>query len=318
MGSADARHFLTGFVQHENETYRNTFPFSPSQAAEQERSTLGLGVEYRGEFNDKVFFSGTVRNDDNDGFEDATTYRATLAYVYDDDGSRMHTSYGTGVTNPTFFEQFGFDPGTFVGNPNLEPEEVAGWDIGFEQRFADGRLAFDVTYFDADLENEIVSAFPSVENDDGTSKRQGVELTFRGELSERLYLSTAYTYTDADDPDGTEEVRRPKNIASLDLSYSTANGRARVYGGLVHNGQMLDNDYRNFFVTFSAAKTPLPSYTLANVGGSFLVGDRMEIYARVDNLFDEEYEDMIGYNTAERAFYAGFRWRISGGERTLR
>jgi vitamin B12 transporter len=318
MGSAAARHFLTGFLQHENETYRNTHPFDPSQVPEQERTTLGLGVEYRGEFNEKVFFSGTVRNDDNDGFEDATTYRATLAYVYGADGSRLHTSYGTGVTNPTFLEQFGFVPGTFVGNPNLEPEEVAGWDAGVEQRFADGRLMLDLTYFDADLENEIVSVFPSIENDDGTSERQGVEVTFSGELADRVNLSAAFTYTDADDPDGSEEVRRPKHTGSVDLTYSTASGRARIYGGVVYNGQMLDDDFRNFFVTFSAAKTELPSYTLVNVGGSYLVADRVEIYGRVDNLFDEEYEDVISYNTPGRAFYAGFRWRIAGGQRTLR
>jgi vitamin B12 transporter len=312
MGSATARHFITGFVQHEDETYRNTHPFDPSQVPEQSRTTLGTGFEYRGEFSERTFFSGMARTDANDGFEDATTYRATLAQLVGDRGSRIHASYGTGVTNPTFFEQFGFTPGTFVGNPNLEPEEVAGWDFGYEQRFADGRVSFDVTYFDADLENEIVEVFPSIENDTGTSPRRGVELAFRGELGARLYLSSAFTYTDAEDPDGTKEIRRPEHTASLDLSYATASGRARVYGGVIYNGRMLDNDFRNFFVSFAAEKSPLPSYTLVNVGGSVYLGDNVEIYARVDNLFDEDYEDVIGYNTAGRGLYAGFRWRIAG------
>jgi vitamin B12 transporter len=312
VGSSKAKHFLTGFVQQEDETYRNTHPFDPSQVLKQDRRTLGVGVEYRGEFKERIYFSGTVRNDANDGFADATTYRGTLAYLLGDSGARLHTSYGTGVTNPTFFEQYGFVPVTFVGNPSLEPEKGAGWDLGYEQRFADGSLIFDVTYFDSDLENEIVSAFPSIDNDDGTSKRRGLELTFGGELSDRLYVSTAYTHTDAKDPDGTEEIRRPRNTASVDLSYATKNGRARLYGGIIYNGQMLDDDFRNFFVNFESEKIPLPGYTLLNVGGSVSLGDRVEIYGRVENLLDEEYEDVIGYNTAGRGIYAGFRWRIAG------
>jgi vitamin B12 transporter len=98
----------------------------------------------------------------------------------------------------------------------------------------------------------------------------------------------------------------------VDLSYATASGRARVYGGVIYNGQMLDDDFRDFFVNFESEKTRLAGYTLVNVGGSVFVGDRVEIYGRVENLLDEEYEDVIGYNTAGRGVYAGFRWRIAG------
>ena len=74
--------------------------------------------------------------------------------------TRLRASYGRGVTNPTFFEQFGFVPGTFVGNPGLEPEKSVGWDIGVEHEFGEGEWQLDVTYFDADLENEIRTSSP--------------------------------------------------------------------------------------------------------------------------------------------------------------
>ncbi|HLF13172.1 MAG TPA: TonB-dependent receptor, partial [Gammaproteobacteria bacterium] len=188
-GSTTGAHFVSAFIQHEDETYRNRYPFDPSQLPELERGILGVGFEYRGELHERLYVSGAVRNDSNDGFQDATTYRLTAAYLVNENGTRLHTSYGSGVTNPTFFEQFGFVPGTFVGNPNLEPEEVEGWDVGVEQRFADGRLAVDITFFAADLEDEIASLFPTVVNDAGTSKRQGIELAFDGQLGERLSLS---------------------------------------------------------------------------------------------------------------------------------
>ncbi len=73
-------------------------------------------------------------------------------------GTRPHASIGNGVTNPTFTEQFGFNPGSFVGNPDLVPEEATGWDAGVEQTLLDGRLVADLTYFSSTLENEIFTA----------------------------------------------------------------------------------------------------------------------------------------------------------------
>src|SRR5690606_35838708 len=119
--------------------------------------------------------------------------------------------------NPTFFEQFGFVPGTFVGNADLVPERAKGFDIGIEQRLLNDRLLVDVTYFNSELTDEIVSVFPSVENDFGKSKRAGVEVSARVHVA-GLDLGGSYTYLDAQDPDGTDEVRRPKHQASFDVT----------------------------------------------------------------------------------------------------
>ena len=93
-----------------------------------------MGIEAGFGITAAVTTYGVVTGDiDNDGFRDATTWRATAAYVLPEAGTRFHGSYATGVTNPTFFDLFGFDPGSFAGNPNLEPEKSDGWDVGVEQ-----------------------------------------------------------------------------------------------------------------------------------------------------------------------------------------
>jgi vitamin B12 transporter len=306
-GPAGVAHSLTGFVQHKDESYRD---LSNSSAGELERGVLGIGVEYRGEYRDRLFFSGTVRDDANDGFEDATTYRTTLAFLLDD-RTRLHASYGVGVTNPTFIEQFGFGF-AWVGNHDLVPEEATGWDLGWERRFADGRLTFDATYFRADLENEIEFAPPFFDrsrNREGVSKRSGVELALRGGLTDRLGLDAAFTYTDAEDPppdEPAEEVRRPPRMASVDFSYALDGGRVRLHAGAVYNGRMLDVD-----PSLGFAKGPVSSYTLVSAGGSFSVGERLEVFARVENLLDAPYEEVIGYATPGRGVLAGFRWRVA-------
>jgi len=57
------------------------------------------------------------------------------------------------------FFQLGFVVSTFQPNPNLVPESSVGWDAGWEQTFWNGRVLFDVTYFNSRLQNEIRSAW---------------------------------------------------------------------------------------------------------------------------------------------------------------
>ncbi len=307
FGGAGALSTLTGFAEHEEERYRNTVPFDPSQAAEQERKLDGLGVEYRVELFEQLFLSAAARKDFNDDFDDAATYSLGASWVLGDSGLRLHASAGTGVTNPTFSEQFGFVPGQFVGNPDLTPEKAEGFDFGLEQTLFDGAAVFDVTFFQSTLEDEIINVFPSVANDLGESERRGVELSLAAQVA-GLTMTGAYTLTDAENPDGTDEVRRPEHTASLDVSRRFMGDRAGLSAGVIYNGEMLDDDFRNFFTNgFVAERTVLDAYTLVRVSGEYQVTDGVAVFGRVENLFDEDYEEVISYGTPGRAFFAGLR-----------
>ncbi len=297
----------TFFLQREVEGYRSLYPFDPSQVALQERALLGFGVEHRVEINDQLFLGATVRRDSNDRFENANTWSLDASWLLEDNGTRLHASMGTGVTNPTFFEQFGFVPGTFEGNPDLAPEQSLGWDLGIEQRLAGGDVTLDVTYFDANLESEIQSLFPSVANAQGESTRSGVEVSLSGRLRTDTTFSASYTYTDAHEPDG-QELRRPRHTGSLSLSQSLLAGRARVSGQVAYNGAQLDSDFRNYFTNgFVAERTRLGGYALASVNASLDAGHGVQLTARIENLFDKNYEEVIGYATPGRAAYVGVR-----------
>ncbi|MGE0283375.1 MAG: TonB-dependent receptor plug domain-containing protein, partial [Rhizobiaceae bacterium] len=152
LGFANAKHTITGGYEWERETFETLPPvFSPTQLGERERQTSSFVGEYRGEFLDQYFVTAALRRDLNDEFQDATTYSVSGAWRIPGTGTRLHSSVGTGVTNPTFFEQFGFDPDTFIGNPDLIPEESFGWDIGVEPRLFGDQLVVDLTYFNQDL-----------------------------------------------------------------------------------------------------------------------------------------------------------------------
>jgi vitamin B12 transporter len=268
---------------------------------------LGFGAEYRLDLFDHVFLRGAVRNDNNQAFADSTTFSIAGAFVVGG-STRVHASYGTGVTNPTFFEQFGFVPGDFIGNPDLLPEEAQGFDFGIEQRFLDDKALVDVTYFNSKLENEIISIYPSVDNDAGESHRQGVEASARFNLG-RVSFGGSYTYTEADDPDGTPEVRRPKHQASADVTGRLGpDGRVTFSAGLIYNGRMFDNDYRDYFNNgFVTKKSPLEAFAVVRLAAAYRITDKIEVFGRIENAFDADYEQNISYGAPGRAAYGGVR-----------
>jgi vitamin B12 transporter len=301
--------YVTGFVEGKQETFQNAFPASAAQQPEQHRDLLGYGLQYRAEIADQVFLSAVVRRDDNEQFQDADTYSVSAAWAIPNIGTRPHASFGTGVTNPTFTEQFGFNPGTFVGNPNLVPEEAEGWDVGVEQTLLDGRLVLDVTYFESTLEKEIFTAFGPAPNflstpDNRTtdSDRSGWEASIRANPFEGLDIVASYTNLDATEPAGIE-VRRPENQAALDATWKVANTPLQVNLGVTYNGDQTDTDFGTFLRT---AQDP---YTVVRLGASWQVNDNIEIYGRVENLTDETYEEVIAFQSMPRAFFFGVRFR---------
>ena len=108
--------------------------------------------------------------------------------------------------NPDLIQLFG-SGGDFQGNPDLKPETGFGWDLGVEQSFLNKRIKGDITYFNNRIEDIIVGAGKTVDNLDGNTKIQGVELSAQAMLAKDLDLIGSYTYTDTEDPQDKELVR---------------------------------------------------------------------------------------------------------------
>jgi vitamin B12 transporter len=280
-------------------------------AAGAERTRDGLAGEYALDLPFGLTLTSAVRRDDNSGFSDITTWRETVSQRFPETGTRLHASVGTGVTNPTFTEQYGFFVGSFVGNPDLKPEHSLGWDAGVEQAFFDRRLILDVTYFASDFKDKIVSQSVgggflfTVVNEEGTSPRRGVEVSVKATPADWLTLAASYTYTSAKLADGTPEIRRPKHMASGSATLRFPDQRTRLTLNAVYNGTMPDTWFR-----FPLTPVTLDSYT--TVGGilSYDVTPTVTAYVRAENIFDTNYEEVFSYRAPGFAAYAGLRARF--------
>ena len=302
---------LTLAAEHERQQYESKGP-TPASAESQTRENdkTGVAAEYRARLPSLTALTLSVRRDHHELFADATTYRITVAQPL---GPRMklRASYGTGIANPTFFELFGFIPGSFDPNPDLKPEESRGFDVGADLVIAEeGRLS--LTYFDADLENEISSTFDvstfrsSVTNLSGKSKRRGFEVEAQYAPSVNLTIWVAYTYTDSKQPDGQIEVRRPRHVGSAALTYAPHSAPASLTLAVDYNGRQEDLDFRDF----TTPRVTLRDYTLVRLAGQYNLTHNVSLTARVENLLDQDYEEIFSYRPSGRAFYAGVQARF--------
>ena len=311
FGGVSTPQALTFAAEHERQQFESKGP-SPTSAQNQIRDNnkTGFAAEYRVRLPSLTALTLSARRDNHQLFEDATTYRITAAQPL---GQRvkLRASVGTAIANPTFFELFGFISGSFDPNPNLKPEKSRGFDSGADFAIADGgRLS--ITYFNADLEDEIAGTFDSttfrssVTNLSGKSRRRGFEAEAQYSPSANLTLWVAYTYTDAKQPDGQAEVRRPRHVGSAAITYALPKASGAITLAVDHNGSQQDFDFRSF----SAARVALRDYTLVRVAGYYSMSRNVSLTARVENLLDQDYEEVFSYRPSGRAYFAGLQARF--------
>ncbi|MFD1380012.1 TonB-dependent receptor plug domain-containing protein [Fodinicurvata halophila] len=299
----DASHVATFAIQHEDRAAISESAFS---TFDRDISSTGFVGQYQATLFERLTLTGSLRHDRNELFEDTNTYRATAAFSIFETGTKLRASYGTGVKNPTLFELYGYT-NTYRGNPDLEPEEARGWDVGFDQNFWNSRAMLDATYFEQRIDNLIQGTGESSINLSGETKVRGVELGLTAEVLENLTARASYTYTHGEDAAGEELVRRPKHLASLNLNYRFLEDRANLNLGVIYNGDQKDWAFNS---DWTRRPVDMQDYVLVNLAASYRLNENAEIYGRVDNLLNEEYQEVYSYGTPGRAGYAGIRLRF--------
>jgi len=304
------RHELIAAVEREEEAFGTSdLRFGGASDRDLERARTAFVAEWRARWGEWLTTDLALRHDDFSRFEDATTFRAQ-AVAGLGGGFSILGSYGEGIAQPSFVDLFGFGPGSrFIGNPGLRPESSEGYEFGL--RFQRPGLKLEAVAFSNDLTDEIVedfSIFPdyTVVNAGGESGRRGLELSADWEPAKGVSLAANYTYLDADQPraagTGTErELRRPEHTASL--SGSWRRGPLTVGAALAYVGERVDRD----FDLFPSPLVELDAYVLASARVAYRLTEQVEAFARVENGFDETYQDVFGYRTPGRTVHAGIR-----------
>lgn len=263
---------------------------------------------------DRLFMTGGVRQDSYNVFGDATTYRVTGGYLVKETGTKLRASYATGFKAPTLNDLFfqGF------GNPNLKPEKSRSMDAGIDQSLLDGRVQLTAGYFWNRFRDLIQFAFnpplcPAFTGglcpvNVAEAKTQGWELGFKATIVKGLDVRGQYTYTltrafdNSINPLGGDKrlPRWPIDQATLGVTYQPVEP-VRINVDYRFVGAR-NNDLAN------SPSQRQGSFGVVNASSTYDITKNWQVYGRVDNLFNQRYEEILFFGTPIRSVYGGVKY----------
>ena len=311
FSTAAIDHRITGAVEYERFRFRvrGATADAPQNQRQHDRQIAVVGEYHLGVF-DRLFLDVAIRHDDNRLFRNADTWRMS-GLLRITQALALTGNVGNGNADPTFFERFGFFPGSFIGNPDLKPERGRGFDVGLKITPMPGFIV-NLVGFHGILKDEITTSFDfatftaTAINQPGRSTRNGFEFDVVAHPSAAWTVRGYYSFVDAKEPDGAREVRRPKHRAGAGASWRFEGERGLFNLDVTYNGRQRDFD----FSRFPAARVRLASYWLASASLNYRLIGPLWLTVRVENLFDSAYQDVLGFNTPGIGGFAGLGARF--------
>lgn len=320
---------LTLAVDFEREEFRNIDPSGYAFAGKNHITNTGFVAEYDLTFAERLALSASARIDHNSRFDDTATYRLTGSYLLPS-GTRLHAAWGSGVKAPTSSELFGYVDGQYIGNPALRPEHSRGWEAGLEQNLFGQHLLLGATWFDNRFTDQIEVVGTMVGgvylstsgNNPAVARQRGIEAYASARLTD-WRLDASYTWLRAPQtilalanpaptdgafqspvPIATQAVRRPKHMGSVNISYVPQNQPFSATLTVRYNGRQRDYAFNPMY---QRLLVDLKAYALVNLAARYDLTRTVQVYGRVENLFDTDYQEVFTFNTPGRAAYGGVR-----------
>jgi vitamin B12 transporter len=295
---------------------------TPDTPFDRSRTTMGYYAQGILDLSSGLALNLNARVDDNSAFGTFFTYRAGAAYRLADH-TRVRASLGRSFKAPTFCEQF-CDAPFVVGDSTVRPERATSWEAGVEQTMAGGRLSIWATYFDQHFRDMILydgSTEPTYRNA-AAAKSRGLETGIRTSLGEEVSISASYTYlrTEATDDGGMPSasfangrrlIRRPAHSAEL-AARARLFDRATVGGSIVYVGPRDDVDFNQF----PSQRSELPDYAVVDLAAEVEIvrsgqgRPGVSGVLRVENLFDQDYDQVVGFPGRGRGVFGGAKFGL--------
>ncbi len=303
-GKADLTDSVTLNFGADSEWTKFSTSFDPENDARLSSAHVLLGYHAGG-----LHLSAGARIDDHDHFGTHWTFGANGSFELADD-LRLRAAYGEGFKAPTLYQLYGFG-----GNNRLRPESSRSYEAGLEYGERNGDLHLALTLFRRDSTDQIDFYTCGIAEiciarvfyyNVSRARTGGVELEGAWNLTSTLRARAAYSHikargrTSLSSSGGVETdlPRRPRYAVSAGLEWETPLAGLKLGADLRLAGDSYD-DRGNF--------TRLDGYGLLTLRASLPLGERFELYGRVENVTDTDYQTVAGYGTYGRSAFVGVR-----------
>ncbi len=268
----------------------------------------------------------------NSGYGFAVTPRASLSYFlvrpsgqHFFDGTRLKFNFAQGIKEPRLVESFSPYPG-YLGNPELRPERATSYEAGLDQTFSRLLRRLEINFYNnryKDLVDYLMTDYNlyygTYINSEKTMAR-GVEMGLYFHPVRDFQFSANYNYAKAHylaslsrplDPvvsGGLSLLRRPRNSASATLTYSKR--RIQFYLRDTYVGAR--NDVNPVYIWGDSSVPRNGCFNKVDLGLNSQLNSRLTWFARVDNLLNRRYEEVLGYPAYKINFSSGLKLRLGG------
>ena len=282
--------------------------------------TLDTGLRYSNVHYESEDHYITTANGDDSGKKDYKKLLPSAALTWEITPQfSTYMSYAKGFETPTFTEMAYPTVGTSGINFDLNPATSDNYELGLksQNRFGD----FTAAIFQSETQNDIVSGESNngrntFRNADKTL-RQGIELSWNKKLWRDLTAQASYSFIDATFDSDIPNTDPAKVVAKGNYIPGVAKNQA--FAALAWQPETgfnagLDVRYIDKLYVDDVNSDTAPSYTLtsANVGYVWKNANwKVRTFARVDNLFDEDYVGSVIVNDGNGRFFEpadGVNW----------
>ena len=234
-----------------------------------------------------------ARQTSSENYGDDTTFRVAAINRHEGElTSRVVVS--SGFRAPSLYELFD----SYYGNSTFTPETSLNSEIGFEKKLNESS-AVSATIFNNTVDNliEFNNDTFVYEQNNGSTETSGLELSSNMRLSNSINLNANYTYT-ASETGNVQAVRVPKH----DLVLQVESQLSEKFSSLT--SLRVARDIED---TVWPSNVKMPNYEVLDLSFTYDINGKSSAYLQVQNVADEKYETIKGYNTGGRQFFAGIR-----------
>jgi vitamin B12 transporter len=247
--------------------------------------------------------SGNVQFDNYSDFESSGTHDFRVRTSISDNFS-VHGKYGTGFAPPEALDLFEFLP-LYPGSPNLKAEESKNHEIGVVYEDEERNNFYGITFFLTKYDNLISASWDVANNrylpakNINKSETYGLEISFHNQITQKVHLDSSVSYAKSKNLDSNEDFlpKRPEFFGSFTATYREDEfdlGTQMNFKNKTKESSTNRND----------------DYFLVRLFGNYQISEQLILNARIENLFDENYEEVIGYPALGRAIHAGFTYNF--------
>jgi vitamin B12 transporter len=277
------------------------------------RDNNGFFANVQQNFGRRIFLSGGARVEHSSAFGTIGSGRGGASFLLlGEHGPLSSTlfrlSAGRGVTEPSLLENYAQAPPYYFGNPALRPETTTTYEAALVSEWWGRRVKTEVAAFRNSFRDLIAFVGDTWENIEASWAR-GVETSAQARVAQNILITGAYMrlYTDitasttpesSDTGIGEPLVRRPRNSGSFSIAVTPKRWSLVVGGSFV--GERQDADF-----TFGITRNP--GYQNIFASASYDIARHFTPILKVENLLNERYEEVLGYQALSRGILGGVR-----------